>query len=126
MDVNDPQHDAQDDEEQDDQAEDKNHVALALTGEIPFAHRGGIDDAFVLGVLFHSPNGRFGGLGGRRFTGLAQLFRQQSSLFGKNAFLFRQLPPPGFQRVRVVAVPRHDGRLSEKFAGVAWKVLKWN
>jgi len=114
MDVSDPQHNDQDDEEQDDQPKNKNHVTLALTGEIPFARRGWVDDASLPAILFHPPDGRFGGLdvGEKRFSGLAQLVRQPFSLFGEKALLLRQLPTPGFQRVRIVAVPRHDGRLS--------------
>jgi hypothetical protein len=72
MDVSDPQNDAHHDDEEDDQGEDKESVASALTSEIA---RGGIDDALARSIVFHAPDGRFGGLGvgGRWAAGLLQL-----------------------------------------------------
>ena len=85
----------------------------ALVGEIPFARGSGVGGALMQDIFFHPPDGRFGGLVvGGRSPRLAQLLGQLSSLFGEKALLFRQLPSPGFQRVKIIAVPRHDGRLS--------------
>jgi len=39
VDASDPERDDEDDEEKDDEAENKGHVALALTGEVAFAAR---------------------------------------------------------------------------------------
>jgi len=62
MDAGDPQCNDQDDDEQDDQAENKGHVALALTGEVAFARGSGFGEQFARDVIFHAPDGRFGGL----------------------------------------------------------------
>jgi hypothetical protein len=122
MNVSDPQHNAQDDEEHGDEDEKKNHVASALTGEVPFARGGRFRDTFVRAVFFHAPDGRFGGFGvdAGRLDCLLQRFRQFSALFGEEALPFRQLPPPGFERVGIVAVPRHEARLSETPAEGNW------
>jgi len=121
VDASDPERDDEDDEEKDDEAENKGHVALALTGEVAFAHGSRFGRQSVTDVVFHAPDGVVGGLVlGGRIAGLLQLFGQEPALLGEKAFLFRELPPPGFKRVGFVAVPRHAGMLSETAAKGNW------
>ena len=60
MDVGNPQNNAQDDAEQHNKTENKNHVALALAGEVSSTGGSGVGLAFVSAILFHPPDGRLG------------------------------------------------------------------
>ena len=97
--------------------EKKNHVALALTGKIAFASGRGLDHAMGEGVVFHAPDGRFWWFDffGNRFTGLIQFFSQLGHLLRKMPFLLRQLATPGFEWIRVVAVPGHGSRKGDQW-----------
>ncbi len=62
MDVSNPKHGGNDNEEQHDEENDEDHVALALTGEVSLTGGDGIGGARMGSVFFHPPDGRFGGL----------------------------------------------------------------
>ncbi len=102
MNVGDPQHDDQNDEKHADEEKEKEHVALALAGEIPLTRGSGIGGAGLPGVVLHPPNGRLGGLGlgAGCIARSVQFLGEAPALLDEKTLLLFQLPATSLQRIR--------------------------
>jgi len=120
VDPRDPQDHHDHDQQQRHAREEHDHVALALTAKMARADGRQFHVASVRLVL-HAPDGRLidAGSGFGRAAGF-ELLLQLAPFLRENPFLLLEFPPLLFERIGVIAVLRHGGRLAQKSSVVAW------